>query len=101
MILSPRHSKSGSLFAAGALLLPLAVMTVYLTATRLSSLHTPEALDRLALFLACALGAACLWQIVKSSEWKVLFLLVYFAAMGTAKFIYSFYFVCSVFGDCL
>jgi hypothetical protein len=92
----------GSMFlSAGAAVLPVVLVAFYLTITRGAEFRLPELADMAALLFACAVGAACLWQLVRRLRWRFVLMAAYLVCMGTAKFAFSVAFVCSAFGDCI
>jgi SNF family Na+-dependent transporter len=89
------------LLIAGAIVLPFALISAYLLIAEYAHGRYGEAAGYLALGLAAASGAACVWHLFSRIGARIAATLVFFATCCGWLILYSLYFVCGVFGDCL
>jgi hypothetical protein len=89
------------LLVAGAVALPIVLLTAYLIASRVSARSFSPRSDYLAFGAAILCGAFCLWTRLPATRWRPLVVLLYVPASAGLLFIFTLGFVCTVFGDCL
>jgi hypothetical protein len=90
------------LLIAGATGLPVAVMALYLIATRVPFQKMPPPLsDYIGFGVALLSGACCIWKLVPHTGRRILALLAYTPVCAGLLFMFSLLFVCFAFGDCL
>ena len=89
------------LLLAGAIALPLLVLVAYLIGSRTPVRWFSPWSDYLALALAIASGAICVWNLLPRSGWRYLMMVGYILACAVLLSIFSLVFVCAAFGDCL
>jgi hypothetical protein len=89
-----------ALLGAGALVLPIGIIAIYLLVSR-QDLKFSVAGDYVALFLGVAVGTVCLWHALSGANWRPIAMVVYtLLCLGTLV-VFSFSFLCAVFGECL
>lgn len=89
-----------ALLGGGALILPPAIVAVYLLFSR-QDLRFSAAGDYLALLAAIAVGAICLWHLVGRAGWRPIAMVVYPLVCFFALVMFSLSFLCAVFQECL
>jgi hypothetical protein len=89
-----------ALLGGGTLVLPPAVVAVYLLVSR-QDLQFSAAGDYLALFAAIAVGTVCLWHLVGRAGWRPIAMVVYPLVCFVALVMFSLSFLCAVFQECL
>ena len=89
------------LLLAGAIAFPLLVLVVYLIGSRASVRWFSPWSDYLALGLAVASGAICVWKLLPRSGWRYLMMVAYVVAGAVLLSIFTLGFVCAAFEDCL
>ena len=90
------------LLIAGAIGLPVAVMALYLIATRAPfQKMPPPSIDYIGFAVALLSGACCVWKLVPHTGWRILALLAYALGNSVLLLVFSLIFVCAAFGDCL
>ena len=90
-----------SLLVAGAVGLPVAVMALYLIASRAPFQRVAPWSDYVGLGVALVSGAFFVWKLVPHAGWRALALLAYALGCTGLLFMFSLIFVCAAFGDCL
>jgi hypothetical protein len=89
------------LLAAGAVSLPFMIFSAYMIVSRWPKpwFNTPS--DYIALGIATAGGAICMWRLITHARWQLTAMVVYLPVCCAVLFIYAFWFVCTVFENCL
>ena len=89
------------LLVAGAVVLPVAVMALYIIASRAPFQRFPVWSYYLTFGVALVFGAFFVWKLVPQARLRTLALLAY-ALGGTGLLLmFSLIFTCAAFGDCL
>jgi hypothetical protein len=102
MSTSTRNTSSRrGLLLAGAIVFPLLVLVAYLVASRAPGRWFSPRSDYLALGLAVASGAICVWKLLPRSGWRFLMVGGYVLAGAVLLSIFTLGFVCAAFEDCL
>jgi hypothetical protein len=86
---------------AGATAFPILVLVVYLIASRAPVRWFSPWSDYLALGLAVASGAICVWKLLPRSGWRYLMVVGYVLAGAVLLSLFTLVFVCAAFEDCL
>jgi hypothetical protein len=84
-----------------AVLLPLLLLTGYLTLTRMVIKLESSVGDWFALVAAVAVGVPPVWHLARRGPSAMLVIVGYALAAGIVLASYSLWFVCGAFGDCL
>jgi hypothetical protein len=85
----------------GAALVPLAVFTLYLVASRWPARWFSLTSDYLGLAVAGACGVICIWRVIAHPGWRLVVSIIYLLICSGILILFGFGFVCGVFGDCL
>jgi hypothetical protein len=89
------------LLMIGAALIPLAVFTLYLVASRWPTRSFSSTSDYLGLAVAEACGVIFIWRVIAHPGWRLAVSLMYLLLCSGILILFGFGFVCGVFGDCL
>jgi hypothetical protein len=94
-------ARSGTaVWLAASVLLPIAVLSVYLVVSR-RDLHFTAAGDYTAFAVAVGLGLACVVMLRLRWYWRLTASVAYLCAMGVLLAFYAFGFLCAALGNCL
>jgi hypothetical protein len=85
----------------GAALVPLALFTLYLLASRWPTRWFSSTSDYLGLAVPDASGIICVWRVIAHPGWRLVSSLMYLLFCSGILILFGFGFVCGVFGDCL
>lgn len=89
------------LLIIGAALVPLALFTLYLVASRWPTRWFSSTSDYIGLAVAEACGVACIWRVIAYPGWRLAASLMYLLLCSGVLILFGFGLVCGVFGDCL
>jgi hypothetical protein len=91
-----------------AVIMPIALLSMYLLASRQWIGHFTGIGDLAATSVAVLLGGACMYEVIRHVRWfsgskarRSIVLASYVLVAPALLFFYALYFVCMVFGDCL
>jgi len=106
--MSSKSAVSAVIALLAAVILPIATLSVYLFTSRHWIGGFTGLGDRVAMCVAVLLGAACMYEWARNTEWfrgsvsrRCIAVGSYVVVAPGLLFFYSLYFVCIAFGDCL
>jgi hypothetical protein len=89
------------LLVAGAVAVPVAIVALYIIASRVPFQRWAPWTYYLSFGIALVSGALFVWKLVPHAGWRTLVLIAYALGCIGVLFMFSLIFVCAVYGDCL